>query len=178
MLGTSYQIDAGGATLLQPVTLTFPYDPLLIPAGQDASSLTMAYYDGVTWTQLVGTVDLVAHTVSVTTSHFSVWAVVVKAPATHPPFVAHAPAGVNGFFINPLVQRGQPLCASPSKALSSSRWQLFNVAGELVGELSADGSSVCMETRRLASGLYLLRAQSQFADGTSSTDIKKIVLRP
>jgi hypothetical protein len=177
VLGTAYQIDAAGMTFNpgQTVTLTFPYDPVALAlAGKSPSSLTMAYYDGVQWAELPGSVDTVAHTVTVHTSHFSVWAVVVKAT----PAVAAPPAGVSGFFVNPVVRQGEDLCAAPAKPLSDSHWQVFNLRGQTVAKLDQAGPSVCLQTGGIAPGVYFLKATSSFSDGSAGDDLKKIVILP
>jgi hypothetical protein len=92
--------------------------------------------------------------------------------------MASAPSGVSGFFVNPVVRRGEALCAYPAKTLSDSQWELYNSAGQKVGTLSQGGASVCMGTNSLAAGLYLLRARSSFADGSASDELKKVVILP
>jgi hypothetical protein len=174
ILGATYQIDAGGIPLLLPVTLVFPYDPLDIPAGQTEADLTVAYFDGVSWTQLTGTVDTVAHTISVSTTHFSLWAVAVKKLPGRPA----PPSGVNGFFVHGAVQRGQDLCAYPSKPLLHSHWILFNAAGQVVSKLDASGPNACLQTGGLTPGFYYLKAQSEYSDGGQATDFKKLVILP
>jgi hypothetical protein len=178
VLGTTYEIDAGGATLQAPVTLTFPFNPLSIPMGQTASSLTVAYYNGVSWTALSGVVDTINNTISVQTTHFSIWAVVLKPQAPGTPSTLPAPAGKSGFFVIPAVHHGDDICARASKQLSSSDWDLYNIAGERVAHLAFSGPNGCLGTSHLAPGFYFLHAKSQFADGSSATDLKKIVIQP
>jgi hypothetical protein len=42
----------------------------------------VAYYNGSVWTQVGGTVDTTAHTITVSVTHFSIWAVVAEALPT------------------------------------------------------------------------------------------------
>lgn len=53
------------------IRLTFAYDPALIPAGFDLSRLTMYHYHSGAWEQMVGTVDPVRHTITVSTESLS-----------------------------------------------------------------------------------------------------------
>jgi hypothetical protein len=175
VLGTTYQIDAGGASLLSPVTLVFPYDPLKIPAGKTAADLTVAYYDGISWTELSGTVDSVAHTITVSSTHFSIWAVVAKVQSTGRP---SPPCCASGLFINGVVRRGESLCAYPAKPLADSSWQLFNSAGQRVSTLSQAGTGVCLDTQSLVPGVYYLRAFSVFSDGSKAPSLHKVVILP
>jgi hypothetical protein len=74
-VGPAWTIDLGSATLAKPVTLTLAYDPAVLPAGTDPSELLLAYQDPASgaWTPVATTVDPVAHTVSASVSHLSVW---------------------------------------------------------------------------------------------------------
>ncbi len=53
------------------IRLTFAYDPALIPAGFDHTRLTMYHYHSGAWEQMVGTVDPVRHTITVSTDSLS-----------------------------------------------------------------------------------------------------------
>jgi hypothetical protein len=53
------------------IKLTFNYDPALLPAGYDASKLTLWHFTHGAWEQLVGIVDPVNHTITVTTASLS-----------------------------------------------------------------------------------------------------------
>ncbi len=75
LLSKVYSIDAGGESLNGPVTLTFPYDPSEIIPPQQATDLVVAFYAGGVWSSLPTTVDTTLHTVTVSTTHFSLWAV-------------------------------------------------------------------------------------------------------
>jgi hypothetical protein len=87
-------VPAGLEMLTQPVhistkpftgqgTLTFGYDPAALPGtAQPARDLTvLAYVPSVSaWLPVGGTVEAAAHTVTVTTTHFSDWALAVTDP--------------------------------------------------------------------------------------------------
>lgn len=81
-----YLIDTNG---LEPqtgssVTITLPYDPAAIPSGYTANDLAISYFDGSQWVVLAGTLDVVGHTLTVITDHFSWWSVVVKLRSPEP----------------------------------------------------------------------------------------------
>jgi len=78
--------DAPGGTVTQlwnlryngayngAIHLTFAYDPALLPAGFDESTLAIFHYNGATWDKLAGVVDTVNHKVVVTTTSLSPFA--------------------------------------------------------------------------------------------------------
>jgi len=73
-----------GTTFEEPVSLTFAYDPALLPEGICCECLTIAMYDEETgqWVMLDSTVDPDAHTVTAQVSHFTAFAVLADtAPA-------------------------------------------------------------------------------------------------
>ena len=74
-VGAAWSVDLGGTKLRKPITLTIPYDPERLPAGEDASSILLAYRDGDTerWIPVPSTVDPVAHTVTASVTHLSTW---------------------------------------------------------------------------------------------------------
>jgi hypothetical protein len=75
-VGLSWTIDAGGAKLAKPVTLTLPYNASALPAGTDPSEVMLAYLDAASgrWIPVPATVDPAAHTISASVSHLSTWA--------------------------------------------------------------------------------------------------------
>ena len=56
------------------IHLTFAYDPALLPAGFDETRLAIYHYHGAAWEKLTGAVDTVAHTITVTTTSLSPFA--------------------------------------------------------------------------------------------------------
>jgi hypothetical protein len=84
-LGTVYDFSIGGSesyTFNSPVTLTFTFDPSQVPA---EGTPTVAYHDTSTnqWVSIGGTVS--GDTITVSVSHFTMYAVMVKQAATTPP---------------------------------------------------------------------------------------------
>jgi formylglycine-generating enzyme required for sulfatase activity/plastocyanin len=57
------------------VTITLPYDPARLPPGTDSSELEIAYFNGLSWIGRGGVVDDVNRTVSITTTHLSLFGV-------------------------------------------------------------------------------------------------------
>ena len=74
-VGAAWSVDLGSDKLKKPITLTIPYDPAMLPEGQDAGSILLAYRDGDTerWIPVPSTVDPVAHTVTASVTHLSTW---------------------------------------------------------------------------------------------------------
>ncbi|MCL6611589.1 MAG: S-layer homology domain-containing protein [Peptococcaceae bacterium] len=64
-----------------PVTLTFAFDPSMVPEG---TTPAVYYHNGSEWVLLTGTVDRNSNTITVTLDHFTVYAVMAKAPAQAP----------------------------------------------------------------------------------------------
>ncbi|MCP5556900.1 MAG: InlB B-repeat-containing protein [Verrucomicrobiaceae bacterium] len=62
------------------IHLTFAYNPALLPAGFDEATLTIFHYNGTLWEELVGTVDTVHHTITVSTTSLSPFALGVTTP--------------------------------------------------------------------------------------------------
>jgi hypothetical protein len=92
-----YDIEPTGATFSSPITLTFSYDPSLVPAG---ATLYAAWYNPSTgkWEQLTTvSIDTVNHTITASVNHFSTFNVLASLPDT---ITINAPSdivmGVNG----------------------------------------------------------------------------------
>ena len=75
------------------VHLTFGYDATLLPPGLDQSGLAIYEFDGTTWQKLATTVDPVGHTLKVTTTHFSTFALGVDNGVTYSVNGTESPAG-------------------------------------------------------------------------------------
>lgn len=77
------------------IKLVFAYDPALLPAGFDQTKLTIYHYHGGAWEQLIGLVDAVNHTITVTTDSLSPFMLGVPSANAIPKMAqaAGAPAG-------------------------------------------------------------------------------------
>lgn len=65
------------------IHLTFAYDPTILPGGLDQTTLAIYHYKNHTWSKLPGTVDLVRHTITVTTPDLSAFALGVSGGTTY-----------------------------------------------------------------------------------------------
>lgn len=74
-VGERYQIDLGGQTLQKPAVLEVPFDPALLPEGNDPSEVFLAYYDETTkqWLFAGGEVDSSRNVVILPITHASWW---------------------------------------------------------------------------------------------------------
>jgi hypothetical protein len=74
------------------VWLTFAYDPTLLPAGFDEDTLSLYQFVGGSWQRLDGVVDTARHTIAVTVSSLSVFALGADGGATFTLDASVAPA--------------------------------------------------------------------------------------
>ncbi len=83
VIGLVYDFGPDGATFDPPITLTFNYDPALIPEGVAEENLAIAMWDAEAgeWVNLVSTVDPEANTTTAKVSHFTAFTVLAY---THP----------------------------------------------------------------------------------------------
>jgi hypothetical protein len=80
---TSLWEISGGESFHGIATLTFAYDPSLLPPGFDENLLSIAHFDGSSWVLLPGKVDVDAHTITAQTDSFSPFSLVtVPEPGT------------------------------------------------------------------------------------------------
>ena len=77
------------------IHLTFHYNPALLPAGYDESKLTIRHFTNGAWEQLVGKVDTVAKTITVTTASLSPFALSVPTANAIPKISSTPTAGGN-----------------------------------------------------------------------------------
>jgi hypothetical protein len=180
LIGDGYIISAvdanGPVTDLgsNSVTIKLPYDSTKIPAGKTAAQLQISYYDTSTssWQSLPTVLEPSSKYVVVTTHHLSTWAVFT------------APYNYSGCVVNRNVLApvpapvGSSVCLYTTAPLSSSQWYVYNVAGQNVATLTfGNDPSQCWNTMGLARGLYYVKLQMTFTNGTSATEWRKIVLR-
>jgi Divergent InlB B-repeat domain len=65
------------------IHLTFAYDPTILPSGLDQSTLSIYHFKDHAWLKLAGIVDLVRHTITVTTPSLSAFALGVSGGTTY-----------------------------------------------------------------------------------------------
>ncbi len=78
VIGLVYDLGPDEATFDPPITLTFTYDPALIPEGVAEENLVIAIWDEAAgeWVNLVSTVDPVTNTITARVSHFTTFTVI------------------------------------------------------------------------------------------------------
>jgi len=78
VIGLTYDLGPDGATFDPPITLTFTYNPALMPADVVEENLVIAVWNEGTgeWVNLVSTVDPVTNTITARVSHFTAFTVV------------------------------------------------------------------------------------------------------
>ena len=75
------------------------------------------------------------------------------------------------------VSAGNPICLFPDRPITGSQWDIFNFVGESVASLSFSAPLYnCWNTQGVAPGIYLIRLQLSYSDGTTATQWKKIVV--
>ncbi len=77
VIGLVYDFGPNGATFDPAITLTFTYDPALIPEGIAEKNLVIAMWDSATgkWVELDSTVDPDTNTITAKVSHFTAFTV-------------------------------------------------------------------------------------------------------
>ena len=94
-VGLVYDFGPNGTYFSQQVFITISYDPTRLPEGVDEASLYIAWFNPPTqeWIKLDSTVDLVHHTITAGTKHFTAFS--AFAPSKPPKFI------LSKFNINP-----------------------------------------------------------------------------
>jgi len=80
----AFDFNPDGATFNPGIQITLKYDPDMLPSGVNASGLVIAFYNDSTdsWEYITnGVVNTVAHTISVTVTHFTVFT--IQTPSIH-----------------------------------------------------------------------------------------------
>ncbi len=78
VIGLTYDFGPDGATFDPPASLTFTYDPALLPEGAVEGNLVLAMWDKEAgeWVNLVSIVDPVTKTITAEVSHFTAFSVI------------------------------------------------------------------------------------------------------
>ena len=79
VIGLVYDCSPDGATFDPPISMTFKYDPSLIPAGTSEENLVVAFWDEEAdeWVELAGTVDPDSNTITAEVSHFTAFTILI-----------------------------------------------------------------------------------------------------
>jgi hypothetical protein len=75
-----------------------------------------------------------------------------------------------------VAQNGQPICLFMNKPALSSQWDIYDIAGELVAQLNFGTGEACWGHPGIASGLYLVRVQVNYEDGSTADKILKVII--
>jgi hypothetical protein len=95
--------------------------------------------------------------------------------ATPSPAYRHTSAG--RLLLAPVpVRQGGPLALYTDRPPSSSRWRVYDIAGELVAALNTSGPLASFSTQRLAPGVYLVQLDVEFADGSKRSAVQKVAV--
>ena len=79
----AFDFQPNGATFNPAIQITITYDPNTLPDGTQPSDLVIAFYDPATgWKYVSGIVDPVAHTITYSITHFTVFAVMGAATSS------------------------------------------------------------------------------------------------
>jgi len=84
-VGIPYEFGPTGATFNPPLSLTWQYNPAIIPMGLDETNLQVAVWDETEqeWVQVEeAVIDAVHHIVTMKLFHFSAYALMIKKPAS------------------------------------------------------------------------------------------------
>jgi hypothetical protein len=102
------------------------------------------------------------------------------ATPTSSPTPAYARSGLGRDLLAPVpAHLGQPLCLYFSAAPASSSCSLYNVAGERVLTAAFQAETAqCLDTQKLAPGLYWAKVRVQHQDGSTSEFLQKLALLP
>ncbi|MCL0070592.1 protein kinase [Dehalococcoidia bacterium] len=86
IIGLVYDAGPDGATFNPPTTLTFTYDPALIPEGVAEENLVIALLDidAGEWVELVSIVDPAANIITTQVSHFTTFTILAPLPMPAP----------------------------------------------------------------------------------------------
>jgi hypothetical protein len=130
-----------GTTFSEPVTITLPYDPVLVASqGLREADLKVHYWDprSQRWEDLASTVDWAQRTVSAKTTHFSVYQVLGDGGGGIGVAAADAAFGFKAAYAFPNPVRGQgtvTIRAQPGLA-DSVTVRVYDVTGRKVHESS------------------------------------------
>lgn len=168
-VGVAYEFEPDSATFDPPITLTFTYDSTKLPDHFNEEKLFIASWDPEKkhWVRLEGQVDPHADTITITTSHFSAYAIIM--PSRPAEFT------VDDLVISPIqVQTGQPVNISVTVANVGDLAGDYNVALKLNDALQQtktitldgnDSLTVSFSLTVKTAGMYTLSigpAQSTF----------------
>jgi hypothetical protein len=171
LLGNVYTFSSGNGSsgpFSPPVTLTFPYPSTISPS---AIKVMFTENGSSPWgTSGVNIVSIGNGLVTVSTTHFSTWAVFDDT------FLSSNSSGGGNILAPVPVTAGTAVCLYTAQPISSSTWTIYSVAGYRVASLSfTNQASQCWNTAGVGRGLYYVKLVITFAGGTI-TEWHKVVV--
>ena len=165
VLGTAF-LQGGMASLTAPLTAA-------------GSHVLTAYYAGDSFFAASGPASL-AQVVIASTPTVTPTATITPTPtvsATPTPTYNHSPIGRLSLGPN-IAKNGEAICLFLNKPVLDSTWDVYTLAGERVTHLVFGTEKACWDHPGIASGLYLIRVQAHYLDGTHADNtFKAIILR-
>jgi len=74
------------------------------------------------------------------------------------------------------VRQGGSLALYTDRQPASSRWKVYDIAGELAASLELSGPLASFSTKRLAPGIYLVQLDVEYADGSRRSAVQKVAV--
>ena len=154
------------------ILIKFAYNPALLPAGTDENHLVIFHYNGTLWEKLTGTVDTVAHTLTVSTPNLSPFVLGLSLPVGSEITTNVLPAA-GGTVTGGGVHAGGELVtlvATPSPGYEFAKWTEGGVVLGVAPTLSFTMGSVArtLEANFISTG-HSIAVTSSAANGGSVT---------
>lgn len=162
--GSAVDLGPEGTTFAKPITIQLRYDPAQQPSGFTQAALRLATLEDGRWVEIHGsTVDVVHHTVSGQTTHFSTYGVVAFETFTQVSIGDNHVCGVTPnqdaycWGLNSLGQLGaatstvctqpngttQPCSSTPLLVDGGLKWASISAAGNRTCGLTTSGDAYC-----------------------------------
>jgi hypothetical protein len=136
-VGHGIDLQPSGVTFDPPAQITIPYDPAALD-GADPATLGVWVYQGGAWQLRGGVVDPIKHTITISVSHFTLYAVMAHGAAVPPqnamePVAPVASGGARPTDVTAVPHAGSgPLNEDPMRAVLS----IVAMAASVMGGLS------------------------------------------
>ncbi len=168
--------NAGG---ISAATLDKPHDALyvggdLIVSDQDNNRVLIYYPATPTATPTPTSTPTPSNTPTLTPT------LSPTVSATPSPTAAYDASGLGQLVLAPVpAHRGGKVLLYFDKPPASSSWQIFNLAGQKVSQLSFQGTADhTWDTSGTSPGIYLIQLDVTYADGTTALVWRKVVIIP
>jgi len=74
------------------------------------------------------------------------------------------------------INSGGDLCLYAPKTVQSAHWQVFNLVGDRIANLSFGPGNECWNTAKTAPGLYFIKLDIAYSDGTTGGELRKVII--